>query len=55
MAKITLEKLLDSLGSINANLNEGKELIGVISVKDSVKKNSARALNKMIEIVEGIK
>lgn len=52
MAKITSEKLLTSLGSINAHIKEGLELKNVVSVDEEDKENAARALNKMIEIVE---
>jgi quinolinate synthase len=52
MAKITSEKLLTSLGSINAHIEEGLELKNIVSVDEEDKGNAANALNKMIEIVE---
>lgn len=52
MAKITPTKLLSVLGMISASVNEDEELSGIVQVAEDDKQNSARALRKMIEIVE---
>ncbi|MCK4311837.1 MAG: quinolinate synthase NadA, partial [Candidatus Cloacimonetes bacterium] len=52
MAKITPEKLLDSLVSVSNYLEGKSSLKYEIKVKESFKENAALALKKMIKIVE---
>lgn len=52
MAKITPEKLLKILQSVQSHLQKKTALEGIVQVSESMKNNAARALHKMIEIVE---
>ncbi len=52
MAKITLEKLLKSLLSVQSHLQNKSDLKGVVQVAEKTKTNAYKALRKMIEIVE---
>ena len=52
MAKITLEKLLKSLQSVQSHLQTKADLKGIVQVVEKTKTNAYKALHKMIEIVE---
>ena len=53
MSRITLLKLAESVRMLDDYLNGDGELNHIMSVNADVKDNSAKALNKMISIVEG--
>lgn len=53
MAKITPEKLLKTLQSVYSHLQKNTALEGIMQVHESIKSDAAKALHKMIEIVEG--
>jgi quinolinate synthase len=52
MAKITSDKLLKTLKSIRSNSKKNKALAGIVQVEESMKTDAAKALRKMIDIVE---
>lgn len=55
MARNTPEKLWKSLQSIQAHLDSGSPLTGLVKVSEETKAGASKALKKMIGIVEGAK
>ncbi|MCF7913462.1 MAG: quinolinate synthase NadA [Candidatus Cloacimonetes bacterium] len=53
MAKISLKNLYETLKSINDHLENGTQLRNLVTVTETHKVNSRKALQKMIKIVEG--